>query len=156
MTHWQRWIKRLKTCFNRRFSVKFNGLSFVNWGLFAFRGLYFENLMSGYEIFLHIGSHCVAVLRPERSDFSWSLTYTNDWKEHGFAPSPTLPLEGNHSVEAVLAFIENLLLEGVALEHLSTMNYRARKYAVVHCKRKPTEKHPLKSSQWVIFNVKEN
>lgn len=53
--------------------------------------------MSGSEIFLHIGSHCVAVLKPEHSDFSWSLTYTKDWKEKGFALSPTLPLEGNHS-----------------------------------------------------------
>ncbi len=77
--------------------------------------------MSGSEIFLHIGSHCVAVLKPEHSDFSWSLTYTKDWKEKGFALSPTLPLEGNHSGEAVLAFIENLLPEGVALEHLSTL-----------------------------------
>ena len=71
--------------------------------------------MSGSEIFLHIGSHCVAVLKPEHSDFSWSLTYTKDWKEKGFALSPTLPLEGNDLVveyaRSCLSLGDNLRFE---------------------------------------------
>ena len=63
-----------------------------------------------------IGNQSVGIIQTDRE--TATLTYDEEWRIVGFPLSPALPLERAAESGAVIAFVENMLPEGDALEQL--------------------------------------
>ena len=74
--------------------------------------------MTGSKCFLLLGKNVVGEINPDSSEGNDFFRYSENWKKEGFALSPTLPLNGKIKKTDFLLFLENLLPEGRALEHL--------------------------------------
>ena len=89
--------------------------------------------MTGSKCFLLLGKNVVGEINPDSSEGNDFFRYSENWKKEGFALSPTLPLNGKIKKTDFLLFLENLLPEGRALEHLSRLNNISKNNVLALC-----------------------
>lgn len=89
--------------------------------------------MTGSKCFLLLGKNVVGEIIPDASEGNDFFRYSENWKKEGFALSPTLPLNGKIQKTDFLLFLENLLPEGRALEHLSRLNNISKNNVLALC-----------------------
>lgn len=89
--------------------------------------------MTGSKCFLLLGKKVVGDINSDSSQGNDFFRYSENWKKEGFALSPTLPLNGKIQKTDFLVFLENLLPEGRALEHLSRLNNISKNNVLALC-----------------------
>jgi serine/threonine-protein kinase HipA len=86
-------------------------------------GLIMENTaalnMDAYQLSVGYGDDIIGTLALDNAPHLLKLSYTPQWQQHGFAISPHLPLNNQHSAEVAYNFLDNALPEGEARKLLA-------------------------------------
>ena len=67
-----------------------------------------------YQLDLHYGNQLIGHLLYKKTSGLFSLQYTQEWQQQGFAISPALALDVQHQPYSAYNFLDNLLPEGEA------------------------------------------
>ena len=72
-----------------------------------------------YSLILKYGDEEIGLLIQDQSSGLLKLVYNESWQQNGFAISPALPLNNNHSQASAYNFLDNSLPEGEARKLLA-------------------------------------
>ena len=87
----------------------------------------------GTKCFLKLGDKLVGECFFDDQSTEEFFRYNKEWEKEGFPLSPTLPFGQEISKSVFLAFLENMLPEGRALEHLSRLNNISKNNVLALC-----------------------
>ena len=79
-------------------------------------------MKNGTKVLLKLGEVIVGEFGWDSNAAERSFRYDDEWQKKGFPLSPSLPFGKALKESAFLAFLENMLPEGRALEHLCRLN----------------------------------
>jgi len=74
---------------------------------------------SEYRLSVNYGSNIIGTLELDRATNLLKLTYSEQWQQKGFAISPSLPLNSQHTPEVAYNYLDNVLPEGEARKLLA-------------------------------------
>lgn len=74
---------------------------------------------SEYRLSVNFGDHAIGTLELDRATNLLKLNYSEQWQREGFAISPSLPLDSQHTPEVAYNYLDNALPEGEARKLLA-------------------------------------
>jgi len=74
---------------------------------------------SEYRLSVNFGDNVIGTLELDRATNLLKLNYSEQWQQEGFAISPSLPLNSQHTPEVAYNYLDNALPEGAARKLLA-------------------------------------
>lgn len=74
---------------------------------------------SEYRLSVNFGDNVIGILELDRTTNLLKLNYSEQWQQEGFAISPSLPLNSQHTPEVAYNYLDNALPEGEARKLLA-------------------------------------